>query len=296
MARFLTRRTLLLLAAKTLPQYWAARLHNPVFIIGSARSGTTVLTELLSFHRDIADLSEANDVWDPTGYPWSESSRETPPLWIDPIAHTQRWWRDTEPRQQELRAIFGAYQTLLRKKVFLNKTPLNTFRIPYLLKIFPDARFIHIIRDGRATVHSYVVKQLKDINSHPEPYRQIDAAQSADKLALQLAWFWQENLKEVGRQDAAHKLTECGKLLEVTYEDLCADVHTTLNQICKFISINKARCSTRSLPEAAKRSATSNHEPLPHLRDHRVGALRVRLPVRSSRVLLVGRRCLHNPR
>src|SRR5215213_3457762 len=99
------RRELLLGIAGLAPRFWANQLKNPVFILGVARSGTTLLNDILSDHKQIAVLSEANDIWDPTGYPWNMSNHETPPVWIDVNAYIARWRRDTKPRQQQIRAI-----------------------------------------------------------------------------------------------------------------------------------------------------------------------------------------------
>ena len=54
----------------------------------------------------------------------------------------------------EIKSIFGTYQSLARRDVFLNKTPFHSFRIPYLREYFPDAKLIYIRRDGRAVVNS----------------------------------------------------------------------------------------------------------------------------------------------
>lgn len=235
------KRQMLLRVAGAAPGFWSSQLRNPVFVIGCARSGTTLLNDLMARHRDIAALSEANDVWDPSGYPWHRSARETPPIWLDPAAHTARWWRDAQPRQREIRAIFGVYQALLRKPVFLNKTPLNTFRLPFLLEIFPQARFVHLVRDGRAVTYSYTRKQGKAIQQYPDAYAGLGMDHSSEALALQLAAFWRQNIEEIERQDAALELQARGRLLTIAYRDLCADVSDTLAQISDFIGVDPAR-------------------------------------------------------
>jgi omega-hydroxy-beta-dihydromenaquinone-9 sulfotransferase len=239
------KRDALTLLARALPSFWANKLKNPVFVIGCARSGTTLLTDLLSLHLDVLDFSEANDIWDPTGYPWWRSRRETPPIWADPEAFTERWWRDTRPRSQEISAIFGALQWLSRKPYFLNKTPLNTFRLPHLLEMFPDARFIHIIRDGRATVASYALKESRKIEAGKGVYEDSGLGTSFDALVLRLALFWKENLEEVARRNQELHLCERNKLLEVTYEELCADKALVLERVCRFIGLDPNRFSAK---------------------------------------------------
>jgi hypothetical protein len=229
--------------ARAFPSYWAGKLRNPVFLIGCARSGTTLLTELLSCHSDVLNFSEANDVWDPSGYPWWRSRRETPPIWADPRAFTERWWRDARPRRQEIAATFGARQWLSRKECFLNKTPLNTFRVPYLLEMFPDARFIHIVRDGRATVSSYALKETKKIEAGAGVYQEYGVADSFEDLVLRLALFWKENVDEVARWNRELRLSEREKLLELTYEQLCADKTGVLRRVCDYLKLSPARFS-----------------------------------------------------
>ncbi len=127
---------------------------------------------------------------------------------------------------------------VVEKKVFLNKSPLNTFRIPHILKLFPDARFIHMVRDGRAVTYSYTNKQYEKMQADPKSYKAKDIFVSFDELAVRLAAFWKENLLEVANQDSILKLQEQRKLLEVSYEHLCADSINVLAQICDFVEID----------------------------------------------------------
>ncbi len=61
---------------------------------------------------------------------------------------------------------------------------------------------------------------------------------SFDELAIRLATFWKENLIEVARQDKALKLQPQEKLLEVSYENLCADKTDVLRKFCDFVHID----------------------------------------------------------
>ena len=63
-------------------------LRRPVFVIGMTRSGTSLLTRLLARTTALATWSEANEMWDPAGYPW-EADRVRRPLWsLDPQGYT----------------------------------------------------------------------------------------------------------------------------------------------------------------------------------------------------------------
>ncbi len=245
-----SKRTLLLYTARLAPKWWSARLRNPVFVIGCGRSGTTVLNQWLAYHPDIADLSEANDIWDPLGYPWAHSvnGRKSPPIWVDPNAYTARWQDDNQDRSGEIRAIFGAYQALKRRKVFVNKTPMNTFRIPQLLEMFPDARFVHIVRDGRAVAYSYAQKQTEDIARNSEVYRQAGFDYPFENVLLKVAEHWRCAVEEVARQDEHFGLKQSNRLLDVTYEDLCARTGEVLSEMFTFMGLAPDRFS----PSASK--------------------------------------------
>ena len=223
--------------ASGFPSYFAGCVRNPIFVIGCGRSGKSLLSRLLRLHPDVAYWQEATEIWDPDGYPWITSARETPPFWADPVSYTARWWRDAQPRQEQILATFGAYQWLLRKTFYLNDTPLNTFRIPHLLAMFPEARFIHMVRDGREVTYQRMTKLYKKIGSNPAPYRDFGINASIDELLLRMATLWKEIMEEIAHQDDSLRLTPQGKLLELEYEEMCADTVGVLARACRFLEL-----------------------------------------------------------
>jgi hypothetical protein len=125
--------------------YWdLARSHaaDPVFVVGCSRSGTTVTYEtiamspqLLSFGHEIPEFWDS--LWGPQHNGWeSEAAR----------AEAAR----PEHRDAAQRFFF---QRLGLGRV-LDKTCINVMRVPYLLALFPKARFVYIHRDGRDNVSS----------------------------------------------------------------------------------------------------------------------------------------------
>lgn len=220
---------------KSMPGFFVDKLRNPIFLLGCFRSGTTLLSRLLGMHHEIANWAEANPIWNPQWHPWRPMNRDASPLEFDPVAFTERWWNDNQSRQQEIKAIFGAYLWLQRRSYFLNKSPYNTFRIPQLLEMFPDARFINLQRDGRAVAYSHAIKLTKDkLQEWPMPQREL-FSQSFDEFAVWLSSFWKATMEEMAYQDNAQALTKSGLLLSLTYEELCSDMHSTLKRICQFI-------------------------------------------------------------
>ena len=105
------------------------------FIIGSPRSGTTVLGEILDRHKNISQWYEPYFVWD-------RHFRNSP--------NDERTAEDATLKvQKQIYSDFINYKRKIGSKIVVDKSPRNSLKIPFILKIFPEARFIHIVRDGR---------------------------------------------------------------------------------------------------------------------------------------------------
>jgi hypothetical protein len=117
------------------------RLHRPVFIVGAPRSGTTFLGSCLGRMPEISYHFEprltkaaAEYVYDGT---WS--------------------------RQHSATVFRNSYRTLVLAALdggrrFADKNPENSFLVPFLAQAFPDAQFVHIVRDGRDAAVSHAEK------------------------------------------------------------------------------------------------------------------------------------------
>ncbi len=110
-------------------------MTNVAFIIGSPRSGTTLLGDVLDLHPQIG-------------------------RWYEPYFVLDRYFRDTSndcrtaaDADDEVKtyivAAFDYYQRKRRCSIVVDKSPRNSLKIPFLRQIFPEAKFIHILRDGR---------------------------------------------------------------------------------------------------------------------------------------------------
>lgn len=114
-------------------------MENICFIIGSPRSGTTIISEVLGRHPDIAQFYEPYFIWE----------RHTG-TGIDDVRTAEQATSDV------IEYIDNEFNIFLKKSgktLIVEKTPENSFRIPFINKIFPNARWIHALRDGRdATV------------------------------------------------------------------------------------------------------------------------------------------------
>jgi hypothetical protein len=106
-----------------------------VFIVGSPRSGTTILGEVLGRHPDIINWYEPYFVWD-----WHVGN-------LDTDVRTEG--QATDATRRFIRREFDLFLRKAGKKMIVEKTPENSFKIPFLHAVFPNAKWIHIVRDGR---------------------------------------------------------------------------------------------------------------------------------------------------
>lgn len=121
--------------------------HRPIFIVGSARSGTTMLRLMLDSHPRISCGEETHFL-------------QT----LEPV--TGRHWRLVErygfPKQywdERLATFYGGamadYAARRGKERWADKDPSNTLLLPFVDRLFPDAQYIHLLRDGHDVVASH---------------------------------------------------------------------------------------------------------------------------------------------
>ena len=118
-------------------------VFSPVFIIGCGRSGTTILGNTLSLHPEIKYLNERRDLWHKS-YPefdiWNKNMQNSK-LYVDE--------KDIVLRKHNLlRYFFFREQVLANAKILVEKLPINNFRLKFLRKSFPNARYIYLTRNG----------------------------------------------------------------------------------------------------------------------------------------------------
>ena len=230
--------------AQLAPRYFAEKLTAPFFVIGSARSGTTLLIDVLRAHPALSVYpSEANALWHPEGYPWREtaSRNRPPPLWIAPHEFTRASVAHRTPAQtRALRAAFGAYQFVTRGRCFANKSAMITFMLPYVQEVFPEARFIHLVRDGRAVALSYTKKKKKKI-AGTAIYSEEGYDYPFEQMLVRMAEHWKDHIEEVEKQKRALKLEEQDRLLEIQYERFCSHPERTLQKVVEFMGLRPER-------------------------------------------------------
>jgi Sulfotransferase family len=127
---------------------------NPVFVIGSPRSGTTAMAQSLNRHPDLRVGKESYILSD------LFQGRRAEKVWENQMDRVTPCWLDHEGvEEDEWLAFVGLgfnalFSSRAEGKRWIDQTPLYTPMAPTLAKMFPGARFIHIVRDGRNVVRS----------------------------------------------------------------------------------------------------------------------------------------------
>jgi hypothetical protein len=116
--------------------------ERPIFVVGSPRSGTSLVFRLLRMAPGTTSIgTEGHALWETFHHP------------------RRRHWESNAVGPEDIgsverRYIAWAVRLLAGPGRFVDKTPRNVLRIPYLEALFPDASFVFVYRDGRAVVRS----------------------------------------------------------------------------------------------------------------------------------------------
>jgi len=126
-----------------------------VFIIGSPRSGTSALGWALAEHPDLWTSAETDILLYLLRKPWFHEQYQK--ALAEP--EKRNWFIKHEVSFHEFASSIGdglnqLFQSRSEKKVFVDSTPSYTSIAAELMLFFPNAKFLHIIRDGRAVVNS----------------------------------------------------------------------------------------------------------------------------------------------
>ena len=128
---------------------------QPVFLVGCGRSGTTILGTTIGQHESITYLNERRDLWH-QAYPdfdiWFGQT-DSPKLIATSADHE-------EIKTNLLKKLFHKEQVLNNGSVLLEKLPINNFRLEFIQKAFPEAKYIYLHRNGAEVAKSIEHKIL----------------------------------------------------------------------------------------------------------------------------------------
>jgi len=205
----------------------------PVFILGVPRSGTTLLRTLLDSHPAIACGPET---------PWlaGHQPRSVMELWSflreHEAGYCSSYGMDKAVATSAARALVSTlmdrYAAARGKTRWAEKTPDNVLHVPFLLELFPEARVIHLTRDGLdvALSTSVTAEHRRGISGFLERnlgFGPCAPAAENNPLTALLRWHHWERLLRVALAGREH--------LHVSYERLVTEPRPTLRQIMEFI-------------------------------------------------------------
>jgi hypothetical protein len=211
----------------------APRLPPMPIIVGSPRSGTTLLRFMLDSHAELAIPPETGFLsLGPKFKGRGDGLREKFFRALTSFPREAPAWPDFEISEESFRAslteiepftvaegyraFYRLYAVRFGKLRWGDKTPLYCMELSAIRKILSEARFIHIIRDGRDTALS-----LRRMWFSPGWEIEKQAA------------FWRDCVLAARRAGAGRP-----DYIEVRYEDLIFKTRETLNRICAFIELD----------------------------------------------------------
>ena len=190
-------------------------VKKPMFLVGAGRSGTTLLGLMLSHHPQLSWCQEFEYVVDQVTDDGKLPNLDQYYEWLE--THRIFQARNFEINQNfdyvQLVNSFLLQQKQRDKKELIGATVHRHF--DRLLKIWPNARFIHLIRDGRDVARSC-----------------IGMGWSGNVWTGVERWLEAESLRnELKPKISADQYTE------VNYEDLITQPAEVLTEICQFIGL-----------------------------------------------------------
>jgi hypothetical protein len=226
-------------------------LINPyLFVVGAARSGTTLLQRMLDAHPRLAVVDET--YWllrfrEPTGLTREGLVTEEllPLLLASPkfarMELSEQDLVDLLSREQPVRyerfvaRIFDIYAARRGKQLAGDKSPGYVRRMAEIHELWPRARFVHIIRDPRD-----VCLSMLDWRGGEQAAGQYGTWEMDPVVSTALYW----RLSVAVGRDAGERLGP-GLYHEVRYEDLVAFPDRELERMCEFLRLPYAEAMTR---------------------------------------------------
>jgi tetratricopeptide (TPR) repeat protein len=207
---------------QTPPDAWAKAPRSTIrrphaghaFLLGFPRSGTTLLEQVLATHPDIVTLEERPALLK------AELEFLGQFGGVRRLAHVVSDF--LEPFREDYWRRVREFGPNPHGKVFVDKQPLNTFRLPLIAKVFPEAKIIFAIRDPRDVVLSCF---RRSFNMNASMYQFTSLESTARYYAA---------VMEAGRLFLD---TLDVSVFQVRYESLVTDFTGTASGLCAFLDV-----------------------------------------------------------
>jgi Tfp pilus assembly protein PilF len=185
-----------------------------VFLLGFMRSGTTLLEQVLGSNDRIAALEEKGLL-----HGLGEKFMTSVPA-LDALAdlkgaeleqHRRTYWERVKQTGIDVKG-----------KVFVDKQPLNTVKLPIIAKLFPRAKIIFALRDPRDVVFSCFRRHFK-VNLTMFEFLKLEDAARFYALVMELAGVYRDKLPL--------------DIFEHRYEHMVEDFEGSVRAICGYMGV-----------------------------------------------------------
>lgn len=196
-------------------------------IVGVPRSGTTLLRLMLDAHRALAIPPETGFLPEVARADAGSGARDAV---FRSIRHAETW-DDFSLSEDELRealaevapdapadavrAFYRLYSARLGKSRWGDKTPGYLLCLPEIARLLPEARFVHVLRDGRD-----VALSVRSLSFAP--------GESLEEIAAD----WCHRIRT-----ARSHSEQVPRYLEVRYESLVTEPEASLRRVCSFVDL-----------------------------------------------------------
>lgn len=241
------------------------------FVMGHARSGTTLLMRLLRLHAEVHCNYQAHFF---TRKPMLKSLVDSPEAeeWLTRKSNRWNQGRDLSPLVLRAAADFIMERDAARegKSIVGDKSPSSTIhgqvvRDTHLL--YPDAKLIYIVRDGRDVLISERFRNfveeskfltsedkriISDLKTDSAPFGDGRRSIFTETSIRNIAKRWVDDLTEI---DSESKRLYHERYISLRYEDLLSDPFEQMSRLWKFLGAKKV---SRTLEKQLLAEMTSN--------------------------------------
>lgn len=248
------------------------------FIIGTGRCGSTLLHEMLCRHPDVGFMSNLDDRFGAVPGMGSRNGkvyRRLPPRFTEkgrirfaPSEGYRAMSREVSPIMamssrdlvaadatpwltDRVREFFGRYAAHQPDGVLLHKLT-GWPRAGFLQEIYPDARFVHVVRDGRAVANSWLQMPWWEGYAGPAKWhwgeipaayrRSWDESDRSFVVLAGIAW-----MMLIDAWETARALLPADSWIDIRYEDLIADPLGATGKVLDFLNVPYDERFTRQL-------------------------------------------------